>query len=76
MLLLLTLAHKLKTPNLLERHFNEVNPFSISGTIVISNIVYLSKTRIVIYSLLTALLISKRICFRKSLVGSIGLENL
>lgn len=76
MLLLLTLAQELKIPNLLERHFNEVNYFSISGTIVVTNIVYFIKTRIFIYSFLEALLMSKRIRFRKSLVGSICLENL
>lgn len=76
MLLLLALAQELKISNLLERHFNEVNYFPISGIIVVRNIVYFTKIRIVIYSFLEVLLISKSICFRKSLVGSICLENL
>lgn len=59
MLLMLTLAQELKIPNLLERHFNEVNYFSISETTVVTNIVYFIKTRIFIYSFLEAFLMSK-----------------
>lgn len=35
-----------KIPNLLERHFNEVNPFQISGTNVKTNTVYTSSKQV------------------------------
>lgn len=76
MLLELTLAQELKIPNLLVRHFNEVNPSSIWGTIIITNIIEFIKTAVVVYSLLDVLPLSTKFCLRSSLVGSICLQNL